>query len=112
MGTDIGKPGLDVGNAMGIVSCLRLGEQPFAFVVSFENDVEETFRAIGSFLSEAADAGTWRECEAPALDCNIARNGSEQGGLSNAVAADKSDSRAVGDPRRRTVKQQFAANPQ
>jgi len=111
VGADIGEPGLDVGDAMGIAGVLGLGEECGALVVGRQNDVDQPLGSVGRLLQQAADAGAGRQRHAAVLGGDLARNGTEQGRLAGAVAADEPDPRTVRDGDGGFLDQKPAGNP-
>ena len=108
MGPDIGEPGLDLGDAVGIVLGLGLGQQSRALGVGLEHDIEQAFGAIRRLLGEAADAGAQWKRDLAVLGRELAADDAEQRGLPRAVAADEPDAGAVRNPCRCAVDQQPA----
>ncbi len=61
MRVDVHQPGLNVGDANGIVRGLRFAHQGLALEVGLQYDFDQAFRAVGSFLRQAADPPAWRD---------------------------------------------------
>ena len=106
MRADVGKPRLDLGNAMRVVRGLGLGEQFGALAVGGEHHVDQPLRAARRLLREAPDARARRQLDRAVLERQFVRDRAEQRGLADAVAADQPDARAGRDAHRRAVEQQ------
>src|SRR5262245_20768744 len=99
MRADVGKPGLDLSDAMRISRGLGFGQERATLAVGFEHDLDQAFGTVRRFLGEAADAGPRRQRDLAMLDRDVARNGAEQRGLSHPVAPDEPNPRAVRNAR-------------
>jgi len=64
MRVNVDEPGLDFGDSLRILRSFRFLQQRIALQVGFQDHADETFRAVGRFLREAADAPARRQCNA------------------------------------------------
>jgi hypothetical protein len=112
MGADVGKPGLDLGDAMRIGCRLGLGQQRVALRIGLEHDLDQAFGTIRRFLREPPDAGARGQRELAVIDRHIARNGAKECRLADAVAPDQANPRAVWNARGGAFQQQLAGDPQ
>ncbi len=110
MGSDVGEPRLDVGDAMRVGRGFRLGDEEAALAVAGEHDLDQAFRPVRGFLGQPADGRAGGPGEAALLDREIADNGSKQGALAGAVAADQADPGTGGNLRRRPLDQEPAGH--
>ena len=78
MCVDIDEPGLDIGDAVGIVRRFGLAQQGLALEIGLQHDIDEAFRAVGGFLRETADAPARRQRDGPALDRQFATDRAKQ----------------------------------
>ena len=93
----VGEPGLDLGDAVGIVRGLRFGQQRAALAIGLEHDLEQAFRAVRRFLRQPPDAPARRQLDGAVLGRHVAGDHVEQRGLAGAVAADQADAGAGDD---------------
>src|SRR5215470_1842837 len=110
MSPDVGQSGLQFCDAMRIGGVVGLGEQFLPLAVSRKDDVDEPVGTVGSFLRKALDAVARWNTDSPVLGGNIAGDGTEQGGFTAAIAADKADTGAGRDLHRRALEQRTACN--
>ena len=82
---------VDLGDAVGIVRRLRLGQQPRALLVGREHEVEQAVGPARRLLRHPADAGRARHVDAAVVGMDLARDQAQQRGLARAVAADEAD---------------------
>jgi hypothetical protein len=86
-----------LGNAVGIVRGLGLGEQFGALGVGGKDHIDQPLRAARRLLRKAADAGARRQVDRAVLQRKLMRDRAEQRGLADAVAADQPDARTGRD---------------
>ena len=67
MRADVGKPRLDLGDAVRVVRDFRLGQKRRALAVGLEHDLEQAFRAARRFLRQPADAPARRHLDVAML---------------------------------------------
>ncbi len=80
--------------------------RPVRSVSAREHDVDQPFRTTRRLLRQAPDARARRHPDGAVLQPDLARDGAEQRGLADAVAADQPDARAVQDARRGAIEKQ------
>ena len=97
MGVDIDKAGLDFRDPVRIVRGFGFPQQRVALEIGLQHDIDEAFRPVRRFLCEAADAPTWRNCDAAGFGRQVTTDRVEQRRFADAVAADKADARARHD---------------
>ena len=90
---NVGKPGLDLGNAVRVLRRLGFRQQVGAFRIGAQHHLDQPVRAVRSFLRQPPDAPARRHGDAAVLRCHIAGDHREQRGLAGAVAPDQADAR-------------------
>ena len=110
MRLDVGEPGLDFGDAMGIAGVLGLGEQRLALDVGLEHEIDQPLRAAGGLLLDAADAGLFGQAHRARLGGDFAADQPKQRGLAGAVAPDQPHPRPGRQGRRGLVDEQAFAD--
>ena len=111
MGVDIGKPGLDLGDAMGVGCRFRFFEEACPLDVGGEDGIEQRFRSARCFLGHRTDARIARQRDAAGLGLKIAEDDMQKGGLAHAVAADEANLVAVGNRDRGILEEKPPGNP-
>lgn len=89
MRVDVGKPRVDLGDAVRIRGRPFLFEQSLALGIGLEHDVDQRLLGARRFLRHLADAGVFGQADRAGLGGEIAGDRLEQGGLAGAVAADE-----------------------
>ena len=96
---------------MRIVRGLCFAHQGLALEVGLEHDFEQAFRAVRSFLREAADAPARRDRDGAGFGRQFAPDRVKQRRLADAVAADEADARAGHDLHGAMIDQKPPGNP-
>ena len=112
MGADVGKPRLDLRDAMRVGRGLRLGQKRTALAIAGEHEVDQAIRAVGASCGSRPMRSACRPFEAAVLERDIGGDGAEQRRFAGAVAADKADTRAVRYLHGRLLDQQPPGNSQ
>ena len=111
MGVDVGKPRLDLGDALRIGRCLGLDEEARPLDVGFEHEVDQRLRAARRLLFDAAKPSVLRRKDGAALRRKLAADQAEERRLARAVAPDEPDARARRQRDGRVVDEQALAEP-
>ena len=61
MRVNVDEPGLNVGDARGVVRGLGLMQQGAALQIGLQHDIDQAFRTVGCFLRETADPPARRD---------------------------------------------------
>jgi hypothetical protein len=111
MGVDVDKSGVDIRDPVRIMGGLGLAQQGIAFEIRPKNDLDQAFRPVRSLLGKAADSPPRRNRDRPGLGRQFSPDGAEQGGFTDAVAANEADARARHDLGRAMVDQKPSGDP-
>ena len=89
MGVDIRQPGMDLGNAMGIVRGFCLGQQLRALRIGRQHRFQQALRPVGRFLGQHAEAGISWQADLAGIGLERAGDKLQQGRFARAIAPDK-----------------------
>ena len=110
MRVDVGKPHVDLGDAMRVGGRLFLGHQCCALDVGLEHDLDQRLLGARRFLRHLADARVLRQADRAGLRREVAGDGPEQRRLAGAVAADEACLRARRQRQRGVVEEQASGD--
>ena len=96
---------------MGSLRSLGFAHQGFALEVGLQHDFDQAFRAVGSFLREAADPPARRDRDGAGFGRQFAADRVKQRRLADPVAADEADARAGHDLHGAVIDQKPSGNP-
>ncbi len=111
MGVDVDEPGLNVGDANGIVRGLGFAHQCLAFEIGLKYDLDQAFRAVGRFLRETADPPARGNRDGAGFGRQFATDSVKQRRFADPVAADEAHARAGRDLHRAMIDQKPPGNP-
>lgn len=94
VGTDVGKPRLNVGNPVRIGRGLGLGDERRAFLVRLEHDLDQRLLCAGRFLRHLADTRIFRQRHTAGFGRKLAGNHPEERRFTRPVASDEPRLRA------------------
>ena len=96
MRVDVGEPGVDLADAVGVGRGLRFRQQRRAFAIGAEHHVEDADLARGDFLLDAADARPGMHRDVARVRGDLALDQTEERGLARSVLADEAGLRSGG----------------
>src|SRR5262245_35545730 len=99
MRADVGKTGLDLGDAMRIGRRFGFSQKRVSLWIGLEHDLDQALGAVRRFLREPPDPSARRQRDLAMLDRHVARDGAKERRLADAVASDKTDTRAAWNAR-------------
>ena len=111
MRLDVGKPHLDVGNAVRVGGGFGFRRERRQFLVTRHHSVEQAFGSARRFLRHGADAGIARQRHRARFQLKVAEDQPEQRRLADAIAAHDADLVAFGHGDGCLVQQKPAADP-
>ena len=111
MGVDVGEPGLDLGDAVGVGGGLGFGEQRAALDVGVEHEIDQASARRPAPPARPSRCGRSSTSRSPPdFGRELAAHDAEQRRLAGAVAPDEADARAGRDGDAGVVDQQALAD--
>ena len=111
MRVDVGEPGLNVGDVMGIMCGVGARDEFGALEVGRQHEINQRRRAAGRLLLDASEPDARGQRNRPAFRRDLAADQPEQRRLAGAVAADEARARAAGHENAGMVEEQPVAEP-
>ena len=97
MGVYVGQPRVNLGDAVGVVGGLRLGEQLRAFDIGGQHGVDQAHVAARRFLGDNAQARFRGPRDGAAVGRHLTSYQAEQGRFTRAVTTDQRNAMALGN---------------
>ncbi len=110
VGADIGKPRVDLGDAVRVVGMLGFGEERRALAVGGEHRLKQRARAARRFLLDAADSRALGQRDRAGIGRNVAGDSAEKRRLPSAVPTNEPGLRARRQRQARALDQGAASN--